>query len=296
MITDQDTARVEQTQMKQVNNTGSQTVVLNPVDYSNEKTEVDVMNEGIVNREEVTQSVGETRQSDQSIENEQTIESANITDWFIKEGIKGNGDKPEFLLDKFKTVEDQLKSYVELEKRFGSFTGAPEDYALNISEDYGDIKIEADDPLLQEFATVAGDLNLNQEGFDKLLNTYVEFSSKEMKKSEAEQEAFQEQEIKKLGEDAEDQIKILNQWIENQVPSDMQDSIRNLATDASSVKAMQWLKDKFTSSTIPQTEHNEPSGLGTRLELREMMRDPKYGSDAIYTKIVDDGYRRLQSS
>ena len=53
-----------------------------------------------------------------------------VATWNLSEDTPGKGDAPEwFKADKYKTVADQAKAYKDLEGRFGSFTGAPEEYA-----------------------------------------------------------------------------------------------------------------------------------------------------------------------
>lgn len=48
--------------------------------------------------------------------------------WVLAEGVQGTGKRPEwFKGDKYGSVADQAKAYVDLEKRFGSFNGAPKD-------------------------------------------------------------------------------------------------------------------------------------------------------------------------
>ena len=59
--------------------------------------------------------------------------------WYLAEGVAGNGEPPEwFRADKYKTLDEQAKAYVELEKRFGAFTGAPKDgvYKINMPEGF----------------------------------------------------------------------------------------------------------------------------------------------------------------
>ncbi len=294
MITDQDTSRVETEQSQHINTDSSQTVILNPNDYSPEQIEGSDQQpqEDHIQKEAEIQPLSAPEVKDvHKIQPLQPPE--DVPEWFMQEGVEGTGNKPEHLLEKFKTVDDQLKSYVELEKKLGAFTGAPEEYALNLGEEYSDVNLETDDPFLQEFAGVASDLNISQDGFDTLLNTYVEFASKEMKSFEESQDALQTEEMSKLGADAEEQKKVLTQWIENQIPKEMQESILNLGVDAESIKALQWFKEQIRSKNMPMAENTTGSLLGTRLELQDMMRDSKYGMDSAFTKIVDDGYARL---
>ena len=80
--------------------------------------------------------------------------------WNYAEGIAGEGDRPDYFLQKFKTIGDQAKAYTDLEKMFGSFTGAPEEYqAVENGNKFVASAIE----------NLGKDLNLNQEGYNKLV-------------------------------------------------------------------------------------------------------------------------------
>ena len=61
-------------------------------------------------------------------------ETQQEASWHYAEGVPGQGDKQEFLKDKYANITEQAKAYTELESRFGSFTGAPEAYEINLSE------------------------------------------------------------------------------------------------------------------------------------------------------------------
>ena len=75
-------------------------------------------------------------------------QTETASEWSYADGVPGNGDAPEyFKSDKYKTLADQAKAYTDLEKKFGSFTGAPEEYALN-----EDLQANKDNPLFTKFA------------------------------------------------------------------------------------------------------------------------------------------------
>jgi hypothetical protein len=89
--------------------------------------------------------------------------------WDKENGVKGTGERPEWLLDKYDDVKNQSKSYPDLQKQFGGFTGAPKDgYELNVPKEIADsgIVIESDDPLVEEYMEFAKSINMSQEAFD----------------------------------------------------------------------------------------------------------------------------------
>ena len=83
-------------------------------------------------------------------------------EWFQSEGIKGTGDKPEwYQSDHFKSVDEQAKSYGELQKKFGSFVGSPKD-GYELPEGFS-----KEDALAQEVIIFGEETNLSKEGFTK---------------------------------------------------------------------------------------------------------------------------------
>ena len=112
--------------------------------------------------------------NDQVIDANSEQGQAEITDtpapdWYYSkdEGaeIAGTGEKPEYLLSKYSSVADQAKAYPELASKFGSFTGAPEQYDHEfLGDDY---------EFTDEFTEVSDalkDMGVNQDGYDKLIS------------------------------------------------------------------------------------------------------------------------------
>ena len=51
---------------------------------------------------------------------DEVVESTEV------EATAEEGERPEWLKDKYKTVEDQAKAYNDAEKKLGGFSGSPE--------------------------------------------------------------------------------------------------------------------------------------------------------------------------
>lgn len=94
--------------------------------------------------------------------------------------------RPDHIPEKFWDTEknavntdNMAKSYGELEKKFGAFTGSPDEYSFNVSEEMDSkfqemgMEVNKEDPLLQAAMEMAKDTGMNQEGFDKLANLYL---------------------------------------------------------------------------------------------------------------------------
>lgn len=87
-----------------------------------------------------------------------------------------------FMKDKFKSVEDQAKSYSELQKKMGKYWGSPDDkYSTEGLEN-----VETNDPLIESLMPALKDIGLSQEGFKHLAEGYKEANMQMVQKLEAE--------------------------------------------------------------------------------------------------------------
>lgn len=82
-----------------------------------------------------------------------------------------------FMKDKFKSIEDQARSYKDLVGKMGKFWGSPED---NYKND-GIEGLEENDPLVAALTPALKELGVSQEGFAHLVNGYMQ-ANKEMLK------------------------------------------------------------------------------------------------------------------
>ena len=219
-----------------------------------------------------------------------TVEQApeNPTDqptenqWFLAEGIPGNGEPPEyFKKDKYGTLAEQAKAYKALEGRFGSFTGAPENYELNFSDEIKDqgLEFDKDDPLYESAVEFAKNSNMNQEGFDEMMNLYA------MSKV-AEGKAFEEAkaaELKALGDNAQARIDNLVNWGKTNLPEDLFQGFQEMAVSANAVRTMEKLIS-MSQSTAINPEKTEPRGGVTEEEVRQMQFEKdEYGNRRLQT-------------
>lgn len=84
-------------------------------------------------------------------------------------------DKPEpetpdwFMKDKFKSIEDQAKSYKDLVGKMGKFWGSPEGEYMPDGID----GLEAGDPLVAALTPALKELGVSQDGFAHLVNAYM---------------------------------------------------------------------------------------------------------------------------
>jgi hypothetical protein len=194
----------------------------------------------------------------------------NEAEWMFAEGVAGEGEIPEwFKSNKYKTVAEQAKAYKELESKFGSFTGSPEEFEpAELSEELKEmgIEINQDDPLVEKALAFAKETNMNQEGFNQMINLYAETVAAENMAIEA----IKDEQMKALGNSAESRINNLNAWANANLSEDMIPGFQSLGQTADGIKTLERLV-AMTRSAPLSNDSAEPAPTGaTAEEVREM--------------------------
>lgn len=174
------------------------------------------------------------------LDSNQPTEDTGLQDgeYFLIDGVKGSGDKPEwFNADKYKSVAEQAKAQRELEKKFGSFTGAPKD-GYKLPDD-----LDSDDELVKQVVEWGNKNNLNQEGFNDLLTLA-------MAQGQAAEEISKEQEMQKLGENAGQRIKQIEVFLRDKL-GDKYDNVAALIKDADSVMLVESVMNAVKPPKLP---------------------------------------------
>lgn len=195
-----------------------------------------------------------------------------IPSWYIDEGIPGVGDRPTWLNEKFKTTADLAKSYSELEKKVSM---PPEDYEFNRSK-----HLDPDYVPFQELQQLAKERRVPKEVMDKMLDSidsYMdEFSTDE------------NEEIKKLGDNAQERLVTLDNWAKANMSKDSYLALKSNLRNAESIKALEELRGKMMSTTphVPNgndgATHNNATIEDLKLEMQTNLA--KYKSDVNYRK------------
>lgn len=82
-----------------------------------------------------------------------------------------------FMKDKFKTIDDQAKSYKELSSKMGKYWGSPQEgYKVD-----GLTGIDESDPLIAGLTPALKELGVSQEGFQHLVTQYMDANKNMMK-------------------------------------------------------------------------------------------------------------------
>jgi len=201
-------------------------------------------------------------------------------EWYFSESLKGDGPRPAWLKDKYKSVSDQASAYSELEKKLGEFKGAPKDgYKLDDIEG-----LDVNDPLLQKFLPKFKDMNMSQDAVKALIN---EFSSYKTSVSTVDVK----EEIKKLGLEGQDMINKTNQWMSNNLDPEVADTIKSWIHTAEDMRALNALRSFQPLSRVPSNSDMQ-SAIAYE-SLKEVKNEKinnwnKYQEDANYRNSVNE--------
>jgi len=206
------------------------------------------------------------------------------------------GERPDWLLEKFKTPEDQAKAYQEMSKSFLKKTddlraeikdeatqdamkkymeerGVPEDLdGYTAPEDLNFKLSESLDGGLKEWAKENA---IGKDGYENLLKLY----NSNMPNPVAEKSL--------LGENADERIGEINRWLNANTSKDDHQIVEAIMTTAKGVEFMERFRDRmgdnnFAPSGTPQ-QSNAPK---TRGDIRAMQADARFGDDPDYTAMV----------
>lgn len=192
--------------------------------------------------------------------------------WFIDEGMPGNGPRPAWLNEKFKTVADLGKSYSELEKKVGI---APDDYDFSKSR-----YLDPDYAPFQELKQVAKEKRVPQEVMDKMIESVDKYMD--------EFSTDPNEEIKKLGDNGKERLETLDNWAKANFSKESYEALVNSLRDAGSIRALEELRGKMMSNVphVPNGNGETTSPSATlddiRLELSNNLE--KYEKDPVYRK------------
>lgn len=177
--------------------------------------------------------------------------------WYIAENIPGPGDRPEWLPEKFKTVEALSKSYQELEKMHGH---VPEQYELDnhvIDPAYGP---------LQDFAEFAKQKKVPKEVVDKALETFDKYTQEFVDDPN--------EELSKLGENAQKRINLVGNWVKATLPAEDAKSLLKGVRTAEQIKALENLRRNTMSNEANVPAGNEGSS-NQRLSVEDVRQEMK---------------------
>jgi len=197
-------------------------------------------------------------------------EHAPEPSWWWDANTPGEGERPDWLPDKYRSAEDTAKAFKELEKRLGT---APEQYDWSKGEGWIDLDYQP----FHDLAAFAKSKHLPQEVMDKMLETVGMYLD--------EFNVDYNEEKKSLGENAEERLRVLNNWAKSNFSEHAYDALTANMRTAESVKAIEEIREKMmqNNTTIPtgnETTSQAPSLGDVQIELNQNLQrykdDPKY--------------------
>lgn len=208
-------------------------------------------------------------------------ESGQTANWFWDENTPGQGERPQFLPEKYKSVADVAKAYKELESRLGT---APKEYDFS----KGDGWIEPDYEPFQEMADFAKSKHVPQEVMDKFLDT-VGMYLDEFKTDITEEKT-------KLGEKATERLQILNNWAKSNLSEKSFAALSAGMRTAEQIEALEEIRNKMLNNNtlVPGGNASVAAGGPTLEEYRSELNlnFKKYKEDPAYRKEME---RKLES-
>jgi hypothetical protein len=204
-------------------------------------------------------------------------------------------EKPEYLENKFwdpksgVKVEELNNSYTELQKQFSMGKHkAPKEYEMDALED-----VDVDnDELAQYFLEWADKYKPTQGAFNELVGKFKELSVAQ----EEEDTINIEQETQSLGPNADQIIKGIKTWgqglVAKGVWSDEDfNEFKVFAATANGINALNKVRKYYGEQTIP-TSPIDVDGLPSNDELYDLVKDPKYKTDANFRRKVEEQFAR----
>ncbi len=201
--------------------------------------------------------------------------------WYWDSNTPGQGERPEFLPEKYKSVADVAKAYKELESRLGT---APKEYDFSKGESW----MEPDYEPFQQMADFAKSKHVPQEVMDKFLDT-VGLYMDEFRTDLNEEKS-------KLGENATQRLQTLNNWAKSNLSEKAFNALTMGMRTAEQIEALEEIRNKMigNSTMVPGGNASVTGGGPTIEEYRSELNAnfAKYKTDPSYRKEME---RKLES-
>lgn len=191
-------------------------------------------------------------------------------------------NRPDYLLEKYGTIEDQAKAYPELLKRLGDFKGAPEAYSFDKLPD----SVDRNSPLLKGLAEHFKGLNLSEDGFNKTVAVFAELT-------EQYSSANRDQIMQDLGPTGNEVIGRVGNWIKN-FSQEEQTLFNEMSLSAKHIQLLDKLRASTHLSRAPtNADIMSSSGFETlkAVEAEKAQNWDRYRNDPAYASEISRRYQ-----
>jgi hypothetical protein len=184
-------------------------------------------------------------------------------------------ERPSWLPEKFKTGEDLVKSYSELEKRMGVI---PEEYDLSNS-----VFLDPEKDVIKDFLNVAKEKRVPKEVVDKLVES--------MDRYLGEYDTDINVEVTKLGDNAKDRLVTLDNWAKANLSESSYKALINNLQSADAIHALEELRGKMMSNQtmVPGGNGGDNHEIETIDKIKQEIVDnyAQYKTDEKYRKNIE---------
>lgn len=193
--------------------------------------------------------------------------SADASPWLWTQGVEGQGDRPEYLMDKYGSVSDQARGYKELlmhhNDKLKGFVGAPEGgYDRGEGND--------DDALMGMLSEVGAKYGMNQDMFNDLVSQYGDITQGIADSQTEASKARIAEEIKLLGDNADYRLKNIADFAKGNFDEAGAEEFINMATTAKGVEILEQLISGTKGTKVADQNKTAPVVEDASEKLREM--------------------------
>lgn len=210
---------------------------------------------------------------------EHQAEPAN-SEWYLKEGIPGEGPRPDWLLPKYTTMEAQAQAYPELMKIPRNDSSAPETYQLDSVADVFD----PESAYIASLTAKAKGHKLSQSAFGDMIEEFAAYQ-KSLKPDT-------DEEMKKLGENPQRRLDTVNTWASNNLTPKSIDTFGKIAYTADVIELMDEVRQKMhgLASRVPIGQNVEPVKMESpaAIHAEREANYARYKTDAGYRASLTD--------
>lgn len=203
-------------------------------------------------------------------------------------------ERPDFFPAKFwdddgPDIEKLAKSYAELEKKFKAGKHkAPEEYDVSQFEDRG---LAADDPALSAFQEWSKENGISQAAFEDLVGKIQSLTGEQ----EEALEYDRRQEMSKLGENAQQKIEMTERLLMKAPLNNAErEAIAYSLNSADAINAFLKYHSALTNESIPIKPVVDTPKM-SESDLQAALADPRYGTDMVYTRQVEQRWMQAAS-
>ena len=217
------------------------------------------------------------------------------------------GDRPDWLAEKFNTPQDLANAYTNLESKLGQSEETIRTNVMSeLEEEFNngrpassgeyelpeslDAEEAQDNELLNWWANEAWENGYSQEEFAKGIDMYVNAINANQPDIEAE--------FANLGDNAQDRVNAVELWAIANFKEEHMDAIRMLGSTAKGIEVLEILMEQLRGSQM--NGQAQPAGVPSEADLTAMMKDPRYWNpkdrDPNFIKQVDEGFSKIFSS